>query len=244
MRAADADGIRRAARLAVTRPPRLGAVRLVAVDGPSGSGKTSLAGPLAAAIARELGGRVLRPTRSTDRGPADGPSPLLGAGPAGGSAAEGSSPAGELAVPGTSPAVPGRLVSTVSTDLLATWERPLGWWPVLERHLLAPLARGRAADLPVVQWVSGNPRPGGSVHVPPVDVQVLEGVSAGRRAVADRLTVLVWIEVPDRAERLERAVARDGEGMRPFLLRWQDDEDAHFAADRTRDRADVVITAP
>jgi hypothetical protein len=29
--------------------------------------------------------------------------------------------------------------------------------------------------------------------------------------------------------------------MRPFLVRWQDDEDAHFAADRTRDRADVLV---
>ena len=46
------------------------------------------------------------------------------------------------------------------------------------------------------------------------------------------------------AERLERAVARDGEAMRPFLARWQHDEDAHFRADRTRARADVVIAPP
>jgi hypothetical protein len=133
------------------------------------------------------------------------------------------------------------VVSIVSTDLLATWEEPLEWWPVLERHVLEPLAAGREASLPVVQWVSGHPRPGGTVLVPPVDVLVLEGVSSGRRAVADRLTVLVWVEVPDRAARLERAVGRDGEAMRPFLVRWQDEEDAHFGADRTRDRADVRV---
>jgi uridine kinase len=218
-----ADGVQSAARLAVTRPPRLGAVRLVAVDGPSGSGKTSLAAPLASAIAELLGGRVVRPERTRDHAGSPGP----GAAP-----------------PGSSPPSGRPLVTVVSTDLLATWEEPLEWWPVLEHDLLAPLASGRAADLPVMQWVSGNPRPGGSVHVPPVDLLVLEGVSSGRRVVADRLTLLVWVELPDRAERLERAVARDGEQMRPFLVRWQDDEDAHFAADRTRDRADVVVMSP
>jgi uridine kinase len=106
------------------------------------------------------------------------------------------------------------------------------------------LAAGVAADLPVVQWISGNPRPGGSVHVPPVDVLVLEGVSSGRAAVTDRLTVLVWVEVPDPTQRLERAVGRDGEAMRAFLARWQHDEDVHFRSDGTRGRADVVITPP
>lgn len=228
-------GIAVSARLALSRPPRLGATRLVAVDGPSGSGKTSLAPPLAAAIAELLGGEVIRPRRVRD--------------PA--ATRSGDGPAGEPSpMPGTRPAGPGRgtagwrAVAVVSTDLLATWERPLDWWPLLEQHLLAPLAAGYAADLPVVQWVSGNPRPGGCVHVPPVDVLVLEGVSAGRRAVTGRLSALVWVEVADGAERLERAVARDGEAMRPFLARWQRDEEAHFRADGTRERADVVITPP
>lgn len=218
-----ATGIAAATRLVVDRPARLGAVRLVAVDGPSGSGKTSLAAPLAAAVAEAMGGAVVRPARSSGgRVGVDGPGPDT-----------------------TSWAVRSRpvrpLVAVVSTDLLATWERPLDWWPVLETHLLAPLAAGRLATLPVVQWVSGNPRPGGSIRVPVVDVLVLEGVSAGRAAVADRLSTLVWVEVPDAGERLERAVARDGEPMRPFLVRWQRDEEEHFRADGTRARADIVI---
>lgn len=214
-------------RLTASRPARLGATRLIAVDGPSGSGKTSLAAPLATAIARSMGGRVIRPERTPDGQTV----PVVGSAPAGSS-------------PLDRGALPRPLVAVVSTDLLSTWEHPLDWWPLLEEHLLTPLAAGSAADLPVVQWVSGNPRPGGSVRVPPVDVLVLEGVSAGRRAVAGRLSVLVWIEVPDPTERLERAVARDGDAMRPFLARWQRDEDAHFRADRTRGRADVVIAPP
>ena len=129
----------------------------------------------------------------------------------------------------------------MSTDLLATWEHPLDWWAVMEEFLLASVAAGQVARMPVMQWVSGNPRPGGSIVVPPVEVLVLEGVSSGRSAVAGRLSALVWVEVPDVGERLERAVARDGEAMRPYLARWQVDEAAHFAADGTRDRADIVI---
>ena len=223
-----AAGIAAAAHLVLARPARLGGTRLMAVDGPSGSGKTSLAVPLAASIAELMGGDVISPQRTGDgRGaPSDrGPSEL-------------SSPP----VPSDPAARP--TIAVVSTDLLATWEHPLDWWPLLQDHLLAPLAAGVAADLPVVQWISGKPRPGGSVHVPPVDVLVLEGVSSGRAAVTDRLTVLVWVEVPDPTQRLERAVGRDGEAMRPFLARWQHDEDAHFRSDGTRGRADVVITPP
>lgn len=142
---------------------------------------------------------------------------------------------------GTEPGDAAPTVTVVSTDLLATWEHPLDWWPVLEEHLLAPIAAGREARLPVMEWISGHPRPGGHVAVPPADVLVLEGVSSGRRAVRDRLTALLWVEVPDAAARLERAVARDGEAMRPFLARWQQDEQRHFAEDRTRRRVDLVI---
>lgn len=218
------DGIAAAVTCALARPARLGSTRLVAVDGPSGSGKTSLAQPLARAFAEGIGGDVVRPERRVG---------------ARAGAAGGDSPAA------ASYSIPSRearpLVTVVSTDLLATWQHPLDWWPTLEKHLLAPLAAGLAAAMPVLKWVSGNPRPGGVIIVPPVDVLVLEGVSSGRRAVADRLSALAWVEIADRGARLERAVARDGEPMRPFLARWQRDEDAHFAADGTRARADVVI---
>jgi uridine kinase len=219
------DGIAAAVRCARDRPPRLGATRLLAVDGPSGSGKTSLAAPLARAFAEAIGGKVVRPERSTDarKAAADGVSPRAASYP-------------DRAARDGRPRV-----AVVSTDLLATWEQPLQWWPTLEENLLAPLAAGAGGFLPVVAWVSGNPRPRGHVKGPPVEVLVLEGVSSGRLAVAGRLSALVWVEVADRAERLERAVARDGEPMRRFLTRWQVDEEAHFAADATRARADVVI---
>ena len=40
---------------------------------------------------------------------------------------------------------------------------------------------------------------------------------------------------------LDRGIARDGLAMREHWLRFQQTEDAHFASDRTRDRADVIV---
>lgn len=56
--------------------------------------------------------------------------------------------------------------------------------------------------------------------------------------------VRVWVEA-DAACRLRRGLDRDGEAYRPHWLRWARQEQALFAADGTRTRADVVIdTSP
>ena len=212
----------------LTRPARLGVTRLVAVDGPSGSGKTTFAAHLARAVADAAGGSVVTPARTIRTAASTKRSGL-------------STRPGRSTRPDPGAPTAGFTVAVVSTDLLATWEEPLSWWGVLEDNLLVPLGARHAARLPVVRWISGHPRPGGSIEVPVVDVLVLEGVSAGRAAVTDRLSALVWVEEPDPQRRLERAVARDGEPTRPFLVRWQVQEAAHFAADHTRERADLVV---
>jgi hypothetical protein len=71
------------------------------------------------------------------------------------------------------------------------------------------------------------------------EVLVIEGVSAGRRSVRPRLSALVWCEFPDPVGRLERAVARDGEGCRTPLRAWQEFEAGWFAVDDPRTAADV-----
>ncbi len=129
--------------------------------------------------------------------------------------------------------------ATVRTDHFATWDDPFGWWPRLERDVLGPLAAGRPAVYAAMDWSDGPPVARTPVTVPPVDVVVLEGVSSARRAVADRLSLVVWVENPDRAQRAGRAIARDGEAIREPLRAWQDAEDAWFAVDRPADRADV-----
>lgn len=171
------------------RPPRLGSVRLIAIDGPSGSGKTTFAAALAARLR-----------------------------------------------------TPGHIVQVLSTDLLATWEDPFDWWPAMESGVLQPFAVGEPGRLQINEWSTGVPRPAGALPVPVSEVLIMEGVSAGRRALADRLSVLVWVELPDRERRLERAVARDGEAIRPHLLVWQRQEDEYFARDQPKARADLLVT--
>ena len=132
-------------------------------------------------------------------------------------------------------------VSVFSSDVLSTWAEPFGWWPRFDAGVLGPLARGTIGRVRATDWSTGTPRPGNWVDVGPTSVLIVEGVSCGRAEIADRAGVLVWVELPDRRNRLERAVARDGERSRNYLTIWQRDEDAFFAADRTRQRADVVV---
>ncbi|WP_205850003.1 uridine kinase family protein [Nakamurella flava] len=132
-------------------------------------------------------------------------------------------------------------VEVFGSDLLATWDDPFDWWPAFAARVLDPLSRGEPGRVQVMDWTGGTPHPGPWRTVPVPSVLILEGVSTGRRAVARFDPVLVWVEVPDRAERLDRAVARDGEHTRPDFRRWQQAEDAFFAADRTRERAAVVL---
>jgi uridine kinase len=136
---------------------------------------------------------------------------------------------------------PGRMVTVFSSDLLATWDDPFGWWQRFDAGVLQPLADGSPGRVQLTDWSTGAPTTGDWTVVPVPDVLILEGVSAGRSALGDRASVLVWVQVQDRGERLERAVRRDGESSRAQLAAWQVAEDAFFRADRTADRADVVV---
>ncbi|HEV7977574.1 uridine kinase [Amycolatopsis sp.] len=160
--------------------PRLGRVRLLAIDGPSGSGKSTLA----AAVITELRDRDV-------------------------------------------------LSALVRTDEFATWEHPVSWWPRLVEGVLEPLRAGRPGRYRRMDWTTGSPQLGALVTVEVPDVLVLEGVSSGRSSVRPLLSCLCWLEGPDQAVRLERAVARDGESSRGPLRAWQAFERGWFAADKT-----------
>lgn len=163
-------------------PPRLGGVRLVAVDGPSGAGKSTLARRLVA--------------RFDD-------------------------------------------AALISTDEFATWDDPVAWWPRLEEGVLRPFARDRPGRYRRTRWVHDIPRPGEWITLDVPAVLVLEGVSAGRAAIHDRLSCLVWVDFADSPARLERSVARDGERYRTELLRWQLFETGWFKVDNPAARAGV-----
>ena len=128
----------------------------------------------------------------------------------------------------------------VRTDDFATWDDPVAWWPRLADGVLTPLSHGRPGSYRRTEWRDGRPYPGDTVSVPVPGILLVEGVSAGRRSVRPLLSYLVWCEVPDPAERLARAVARDGVESREPLLTWQAFETGWYAVDGTRTAADHV----
>lgn len=140
-----------------------------------------------------------------------------------------------------SAALPGadRVAVVHMDDLYPGWDGLADAAPLLSEQVLEPLAHGRPAAFRRWDWDAG--RWAGSVAVPTADVLVVEGVGCGARACAPRLSALVWVEAPAE-ERVRRGLARDGEAYRPHWERWAAQERAHFAAQGTRERADVVVT--
>lgn len=129
-------------------------------------------------------------------------------------------------------------VPVVHTDDFASWDDLTDWWPRLEAEVLGPLERGSAARFQAYDWTAR--RLGEWLDVSPAGAVIIEGVSSSRRAIADRLSLAIWVETP-RAERLDRGIDRDGEPQRPQWERWMAEEDDFFARDEARDRANLIV---
>jgi len=166
--------------LAESRPPTLGAGRLISLDGPAGSGKTVLAAELAA----DSGATVIH-----------------------------------------------------LDELYDGWGGLPGIGATLDR-LLRPLALGRRGSYRRYDWHAGAFAE--TVTVEPCELLVLEGVGSGSSLAADLVTVLVWLDAPHEV-RKQRALDRDGEAFAPHWAQWTADEATHFAAEQTRQRADLHI---
>lgn len=162
--------------LARSRPPTLGAGRLICIDGPSGSGKTTLADALGAPVVRV-------------------------------------------------------------DEMIDGWTGLRTVDARLE-GLLRPMASGAPGTYRRYDWHAGAYAE--DVTVPPAPLLVLEGVGAGSLAVADLVTVLVWIEA-DLDVRRARGIERDGEDFAPHWDAWAAEEADHFARHGTRERADVRL---
>jgi hypothetical protein len=109
---------------------------------------------------------------------------------------------------------------------------------LLDQQVVTPLADGRPARYRRFDWGLGEYAEEHDLGTP--SLLVVEGVGSGARPIAARAVLLVWIEAP-RAERFRRGIERDGEAYRPHWERWARQEDAHFAAERTRHRADLRV---
>lgn len=124
-------------------------------------------------------------------------------------------------------------------DLLDGWADQFGFWTRLDEWVLTPLRAGRPGRYRRYSWVRRQFTPRW-VPVPVAPVVIVEGVSAARAAIRPELTLAVFVTAPPML-RLDRALARDGVALLPDLIRWREDEDVHFAADGTAERADLVV---
>lgn len=105
--------------------------------------------------------------------------------------------------------------------------------------LLRPLAEGRPGSYRRYDWTRAEFAE--TVVVSPGPLLILEGVGSGSLRVADLATVLVWLEAPHDV-RMRRGIERDGEAFAPYWQQWAAAEAEHFAAHRTRERADLRFT--
>lgn len=112
--------------------------------------------------------------------------------------------------------------------------------PRLAADLVAPLRRGTTGGYRRYDWARG--RFTEWVPVEPTDLLVLEGCGSGDSSYDEAITCLVWVEAP-REVRVARGVTRDGEQVLAHWYAWMDDEQAVFSRERTRDRADVLVTS-
>lgn len=123
-------------------------------------------------------------------------------------------------------------------DLYPGWDGLARAAPALVEQVLEPLSEGRPAAYR--RWDWHRSAYAETLPVPAGPFLVVEGVACGSRAAARYLSLLVWVDAPAEARR-RRAIERDGETFRPHWQRWAAQEDAWFARDRTRERADLVV---
>lgn len=124
-------------------------------------------------------------------------------------------------------------------ELYPGWDGLAEAVPLLVNQVLVPLSRGRAGAYRVWDWEADAW--GAAREVAPGPVLVVEGCASSVGAAGGYAAVRVWLEAP-REERMRRGLARDGETYAPHWRRWAAQEQALFAADGTRAKADVVLT--
>jgi hypothetical protein len=117
-----------------------------------------------------------------------------------------------------------------------------GCWPRLEAEVLTPLLAGRVARYRVRDWEADpfGDALNGWRDTAPADVVILEGNTAARRPIADRLALAIWVEAPYEV-RLGRGVERDGEAWRDLWIEWIRREQRFFSRDGTKGRADFIV---
>jgi uridine kinase len=123
-------------------------------------------------------------------------------------------------------------------DVYEGWAGLASGIATVAESVVGPLRCGRPGTYRRYDWHDG--RFAEERLVEPCAVLLVEGVGAGASAYADAITCLVWVEAPSDV-RLSRGLARDGADLREHWVAWRAQEEAMFARERTRERADAVV---
>ncbi|MEO7447150.1 MAG: hypothetical protein ABI336_02655 [Humibacillus sp.] len=130
-------------------------------------------------------------------------------------------------------------VEVVHMDLLLPgWDGLAEASGLLTTQVLEPLSHGRPAAYRLWSWVREEWH--GSRDVTPSRFLVVEGCGSSVEPAGSYAAVRVFVEA-GRDLRMERGIERDGEGYRPNWERWAAQESRLYTADRTRERADLVV---
>ncbi|MEO8517560.1 MAG: hypothetical protein ABI438_00155 [Dermatophilaceae bacterium] len=123
-------------------------------------------------------------------------------------------------------------------DLYPGWDGLRQAVADLHDQVLAPLSRGESAAYRGWDWK--HDRYDGWHVIPPTKLLLIEGVGSGAMPGAELESVLIWLEA-ESATRFRRGIERDGDSYLPHWQRWAILEEALFADDLTRDRADFIL---
>jgi uridine kinase len=122
-----------------------------------------------------------------------------------------------------------------SDDFPVPWDGdPLAWWPPLTALVLEPLSAGRTGRFRRYDWRHGTYAE--ETEIPVAPVVVIEGVGAARAEAPAAFRI--WVEAPCDVRR--RRAAERGDDLAAWD-HWAETEAKLFAADHTRERADLVI---
>ncbi|MGK5114528.1 MULTISPECIES: uridine kinase family protein [unclassified Geodermatophilus] len=123
-------------------------------------------------------------------------------------------------------------------DLYADWSLT-GAFARLAAGVLRPLAGDSPGAYHRYDWAAGRFE-AEPTTVPPGGVLVVEGCGSCPRAVDPWAVLRIWVEAPADV-RLARGLARDGAAFAPEWRSWQGTEATAFAAECTRERADIRL---
>ncbi|MCX6461353.1 MAG: hypothetical protein NTZ03_13735 [Actinobacteria bacterium] len=112
---------------------------------------------------------------------------------------------------------------------------------LLASDVLAPLARGEAAQVPNYDWERGEFGQPRLLEPPPL--LIVEGVGCGAKSSTEYLSYLVWLDCGEGV-RQTRALSRpeDGTSFAEHWDDWAEQERLLLAGDRIFERASLMVT--